>query len=76
MATITLDTARRLLGWTQANLAAKSGLKVTAISDLETGRTESPGYATVMRIVGALRRGGLQGLKPEDIFPVDEATAS
>lgn len=73
---ISLVDARTLLGWTQAKLAAASGLKVTAISDLETGRNEHPGYATVMRIVGALQDGGLKGLKPEDVFPVDARQAA
>ena len=74
--TISLVDARGLIGWTQARLASAAGLKVTAISDLETGRTGNPGYTTVMRIVGALQDAGLKGLKAEDIFPVDQERAS
>lgn len=70
MAKLTLLEARGLLGWPQARLAEEAGLRTTAISDIETGRTKNPGYASVVKIVAALQRGGLQGLKAEDIFPV------
>ena len=67
---LTLSAARGLLAWTQARLAEEAGVKTTAISDIESGRTQNPGYATVMRIVRALQSGGLQGLKSEDVFPI------
>lgn len=70
MAKLTLLDARGLLGWSQARLADEAGLRTTAISDIETGRTKNPGYTSVMKIVAALQRGGLQGAKAEDIFPV------
>lgn len=77
MAKLTLLEARGLLGWTQARLAEEAGLRTTAISDIETERTKNPGYSSVMKIIAALQRGGLQGLKADDIFPVvDEVRAS
>lgn len=72
MAKLTLLDARGLLNWSQARLAEEAGLKTTAISDIETGRTKNPGYTSVMRIVAALQRGGLAGLVAEDIFPVPD----
>jgi len=74
VAKLTLLEARGLLGWSQGRLAEEAGLKTTAISDIETGRTKNPGYSSVMRIVAALQRGGLVGLGLEDIFPVPEAS--
>lgn len=75
MAKLTLLEARNLLGWTQARLADEAGLRTTAISDIETERTKNPGYLSVMKIVAALQRGGLQGLKADDIFPVTDSEA-
>lgn len=69
---LNLVDARTLLGWSQAKLAEESGVKTTAISDIESGRTINPGYLNVMRIVRALQRGGLPGLEVEHIFPVPD----
>lgn len=49
-------------------LAREAGEHVANIADIEKGRNERPAYALVMNIVQALRRGGLQGLQPEDVF--------
>jgi transcriptional regulator with XRE-family HTH domain len=68
---ISLSDARALLGITQAQLASRADVKVTAISDIETGRTENPGYLTVMRLVQALQSAGMKGLRPEHLFPVE-----
>ena len=65
-----------MVGWTQTELAEEAGTAISTISDLERGGNKNPGYALVMRIVAALRRGGLRGLSPEDVFPIpttDEA---
>lgn len=70
VAKLSLNDARGLLEWSQSRLAEEAGLKPTAISDIETGRTKNPGYTSVMLIVAALQRGGLRGLVAEDIFPV------
>lgn len=56
-------------------MAEESGLKTSAVYDIEAGRNNSPGYTVVMRLVKALQRGGLPGLKPEDVFPVPDAEA-
>lgn len=68
---ITLTQARELLGWSQAKLADAAGEKVANIFDLENGRNRRPSFALVMRVVAALQRGGLTGIKPEDLFQVD-----
>ena len=70
MAKFTLIEAREMVGWTQTELAEAAGTAISTISDLERGGNRNPGYALVMRIVGALQRGGMKGLKPEDVFPV------
>lgn len=72
MAKFSLVDLRDLLGWTQARLSTESGVKVTAISDIENGRTANPGYVTVMRLVNALQRAGLSGLKADQVFAVPE----
>lgn len=72
MAKLTLLDARTLLGWTQARLASEAGIKTTAVSDIESGRTTNPGYSTVARLIRALQGAGLQGLKTEDIFSIDD----
>ena len=72
---MTLGEARKLLGWSQARLAAESGETKSTISDIELGRNNRPAYVVVMHIMGALHRGGLSGVTPEDVFPVTEAVA-
>lgn len=81
MARMTLEEARRLLGWSARRLAREAGEHAANIADIEKGRNERPAYALVMNIVTALRRGGLPGIKPEDVFdfepqPESKAQAS
>jgi transcriptional regulator with XRE-family HTH domain len=73
VARLSLVEARGLLKWSQGRLAQESDLKVTAISDIETGRTKNPGYTSVMRIIAALQRGGLVGLTHDDVFPIPDS---
>ena len=69
---LSLEEARRLLGWSAAKLAAEAGLNHSAIYDIEQGRSKNPGYMTVARIVMALKSGGLPGLETHDIFALPE----
>lgn len=69
---MTLETARQMLGWSQVRLAKEAGERTSAIFDLEAGRSKKPSYILVMRIFKALQRGGLRGVKVEDIFPVPD----
>lgn len=75
MSQMTLVTARELLGWTQSRLAREADEHVSNIRDLENGVNQNPSYALVMRVINALKRGGLNGLSPEDIFPVPTKVA-
>lgn len=61
---MTLREARLHRNWTQEELAARSGVEQATISNLETGRVQSPTWDTVSRLCKALR------VKPEDVFPV------
>lgn len=72
MAQMSLVKARELIGWTQSRLARESGESVSTIRDLEIGDIKRPSYEVVMRVIGALRNGGLTGINPEDIFPVPD----
>ena len=57
-----LTAWRKALGLTMAELAAKAGLRVASISDIENGRID-PRYSTVRTLSDAL------GLAPDDIMP-------
>lgn len=72
MPELTLEQARQLLGWTQTRLAREAGEEISTVNDIERGRNKRPAYVVVMRIVQALQRGGLPGVKAEDIFPVPQ----
>jgi transcriptional regulator with XRE-family HTH domain len=61
---MTLREARQQRKLTQEELAARSGVEQTTISNLETGRVQSPTWETVSRLCKVLR------VKPEDVFPV------
>jgi transcriptional regulator with XRE-family HTH domain len=77
MVRLNLEDARRLLGWSAAKLAEESGVKASAIYDIEQGRVRNPAYSTVMLITRAFQQGGMPGLTADDIFPVpSEAKAS
>lgn len=49
-----ITDARRRLGLTQDELAARSGIDQTTISSLETGRKRQPRFDTVLRLAKAL----------------------
>lgn len=70
---MTLEEARRSVGWNRAELARRAGLKDDVIYDLETGRNRRPSWETVYRVTEALRSAGLRALTPEQIFPVRAA---
>lgn len=67
---MTLVEARSFLGWNQSKLAREAGISISSLNDLEHGRNTNPGYAQVMKIITALRSGGLRTLSPDDVFPV------
>ena len=52
----TLIRARRALGWSQAELARRAGVRVETLNRLERGR-HSPNVATVDKLSRALRAG-------------------
>jgi transcriptional regulator with XRE-family HTH domain len=76
VARLSLKEARELLEWTPGRLADESGIKLSAVYDIEAGRNNNPGYQTVSALVKALKRGGLAGVQADDIFGADEATSS
>jgi len=62
---MTLREARAKRGLTQEELAKQSGVEQTTISNLETGRVQSPAWDTVARLCRVLK------FKPEEVFPVE-----
>ena|ERR1041385_2902801 len=48
---------RKAVGWTQAELAARAGVRQETISRIETGK-HSPGLKTMAKIDRALRKAG------------------
>jgi transcriptional regulator with XRE-family HTH domain len=50
-------------GLTQEQLADRSGVPQTTISDVETGRIGNPSWDVVHRLSSAL------GVEPKDLFP-------
>jgi transcriptional regulator with XRE-family HTH domain len=50
-----LKTARKLLGWDQQTLAAKSGVPQSTISRIESGETANPSNGTVAKLEIALK---------------------
>ncbi|MEK6631097.1 MAG: helix-turn-helix transcriptional regulator [Acidobacteriota bacterium] len=66
--------ARRLeLHMTQVELATASGITQTAVSDIERGATESPGYETVVRLARALQVPSEELFLVESLAPADTA---
>jgi DNA-binding XRE family transcriptional regulator len=59
-----LRKARERAGYSQSQLARLVDVPQATISALETGKTQNPSHALVVRICRILRR------KPEDVFPV------
>lgn len=64
---LTIALCRGLLGWSQAELAARAGTSQSNIRDLELGRNRDPAYSLLTRIVAAFQAGGLVGLTPEKL---------
>ena len=54
-----LRAARALLGWSQARLAAKSGISEIAIKTFERGVTD-PRVSTMAAIIGAIEKAGVE----------------
>ena len=52
---------------TQEALAAASGVDQVTISNIETGKVQSPSWDTVAKLCAALE------MDPHDVFPVSEA---
>ena len=71
MPKMTLVEARELLGWNRSELARKAGEAVHNIQDIEDGSNKNPSFVLVMKITGALRKGGLKKLQPEDLFSTE-----
>lgn len=72
---MTLEQARSLVKISQRQLAREAGIGNDTVSRIERGQTDPAdvSYGDILRIVRALQRSGLPGLKPEDVFPVVEA---
>lgn len=70
-----MKSARRALGWTQQQLAEKSGVPQQAISKLENGKIGRVSYEAVVRIVRAFRKAGLHGVTAEELFPLPNGDA-
>lgn len=67
IAVMDLKTARTKRGLTQEQLAEKTGLPQTTISEIERGAIKRPSWDAVARISKAL------GYRPEQVFPIDLA---
>jgi transcriptional regulator with XRE-family HTH domain len=66
---MTLRAARLKAKLTQEELAEKSGVEQATISNLETGRVQSPQWDTVARLAEAL------DVDPYKLFPVEHREA-
>jgi transcriptional regulator with XRE-family HTH domain len=60
---------RRIRGWTQIELGAHAGVDPTVISRLESGKSRTASYETVVRLARALN------LEPEELVPVGQPSA-
>jgi transcriptional regulator with XRE-family HTH domain len=60
-----LRMARQGRGLTQEQLADRSGLPQTTISDIERGAIKKPSWDAVARIARALN------YEPQELFPID-----
>jgi transcriptional regulator with XRE-family HTH domain len=61
-----IRAARALLGWTQAELAAKAGISATSLNNLERGAVD-PKLSTVNAIRRALEDTGIEFLPGEGL---------
>jgi transcriptional regulator with XRE-family HTH domain len=68
---LTLREARTRRGFTQAQLAEKSGVEQAVISKLERGVVKNPGFRIVLKLAEALRldpRALRIGRQPDEAF--------
>lgn len=73
---MSLERARKSIGWDLQRLAREAGEKHTTIWDIEAKRTRNATYPRVVRIFRALRCGGLKpSIGIDDIFPVPDPPA-
>lgn len=64
MKVVPLKTARTLKGWTQQELARRSGVSQRTVTDIERGIIKNPTWDTTNRLAQAL------GVEPQQIFSV------
>lgn len=64
-----LKTARRVAQLTQEQLAERSGVDQSTISQLEAGRLQRVSYETVARLARALH------VSTEELFPLEKESA-
>ncbi len=57
--------ARALLGWTQANLAEKSGVGLDVVRRFERSESDTRGQAMIA-MEAAIRRAGIKLIPPDD----------
>jgi transcriptional regulator with XRE-family HTH domain len=72
MAKHPLAKARKLLKWSQPELAAHAGENTSLIFDIENRRSRHTAYPRVVRILRALTCGGLPEQVAASIFPVED----
>ena len=53
--TVTLEAMRKKRGWSQAELARRSGVPQPMISEIERGIVADPRISTISKLSGALR---------------------
>jgi predicted transcriptional regulator len=70
-----IRAARALLGWTQAELAAKAGISATSLNNLERAAVD-PKLSTVNAIRRALENAGIEFLPGEGLRLNAGTTAS
>jgi len=50
-----IKATREKLGWSQSELARRSGVKQGSISDIESGKTRHPRIDTVIKLARAMK---------------------
>jgi transcriptional regulator with XRE-family HTH domain len=66
MKVVPLKTARTLKGWTQVELARRSGVSQRTVTDIERGIILNPTWETANRLASAL------GVEPQQIFAIPQ----
>jgi predicted transcriptional regulator len=74
---MTLEHARGLVGKGLRELAREAGVDKDVVWRIENKRVDPAdvSYGDIMRIVRALQRAGLSGLRVEDLFPISETVS-